>query len=99
MPYMCALCGEGEAATVLLTPLTGGDTMPIGPDCMVTGLCGLLSVATGTDPGKLYDALTELAGKVGQDEDQPAAKTRRRRPAAAATVPPGDSQDGPDSAA
>jgi len=69
MPYTCHLCADAEAATVLITPLQGGDTMAIGPDCMVTGLCGLLSVATQTDAEALYDAIIKLR----QDQDQQAA--------------------------
>lgn len=94
MPYMCSLCNEAEKATVLITPLSGGETMAIGAECMVTGLCGLLSVATETDPEKLYDALLGLAGKSGQDAPPAARKTRRRPPAAAAAdSPPADAAD------
>lgn len=69
MPYTCHLCADAEPATVLITPLQGGDTMAIGPDCMVTGLCGLLSVATQTDAEALYDAIIKLR----QDQDASAA--------------------------
>lgn len=60
MPYTCHLCADAEPATVLITPLQGGDTMAIGPDCMVTGLCGLLSVAVQIDAEALYDAIIKL---------------------------------------
>jgi hypothetical protein len=60
MPYTCHLCADAEPATVLITPLAGGDTMAIGSDCMVTGLCGLLSVATQVDPEQLYDHIIKL---------------------------------------
>jgi len=49
--------------------------MAIGPDCMVTGLCGLLSVATQTDAEQLYDAIIALrqaqdaAAAAGPEDD------------------------------
>lgn len=60
MAYTCHLCADAESATILVTPLAGGDTMAIGADCMVTGLCGLLSVATQVDPEQLYDLIITL---------------------------------------
>jgi hypothetical protein len=71
MAYTCHLCADAEQATVLITPLQGGDTMAIGPNCMVTGLCGLLSVATQTDAEQLYDAIITL--RQAQDDAAAAA--------------------------
>lgn len=67
MPYTCNLCADAEPATVLITPLQGGETMAIGADCMVTGLCGLLSVATQVDPEQLYDAIIALRASAEAD--------------------------------
>jgi hypothetical protein len=65
--YTCHLCNDAEPATVLITPLKGGDTMAIGADCMVTGLCGLLSVATQVDPEQLYDMIIKLRADAESD--------------------------------
>jgi len=66
MPYLCNLCAEAEPATVLVTPLSGGETMAIGADCVITGLCGLLSVAAQVDAEQLYDAIIGL--RAAQDQ-------------------------------
>lgn len=60
MAYNCHLCDGAEQAVMLVTPLAGGDTMAIGADCMLTGLCGLLSVHAQVDTERLYDALVTL---------------------------------------
>lgn len=60
MAYQCHLCDGAEPAVMLVTPLAGGDTMAIGADCMLTGLCGLLSVHAQVDTERLYDALVTL---------------------------------------
>lgn len=60
MAYTCHLCDGAEQAVMLVTPLAGGDTMAIGAGCMLTGLCGLLSVHAQVDTERLYDALIAL---------------------------------------
>lgn len=60
MAYQCHLCDGAEQAVMLVTPLAGGDTMAIGANCMLTGLCGLLSVHAQVDTERLYDALVTL---------------------------------------
>lgn len=60
MAYQCNLCDSAEPAVMLITPLAGGDTMAVGADCILTGLCGLLSVYAQVDTERLYDALIAL---------------------------------------
>lgn len=97
MPYRCSLCGDAEPATVLVTPLSGGETMAIGPDCVVTGLCGLLSVAADVDAEALYDAIIALKRGQGQaSAEAPAgppaaasASAGRKRAASVTPLPAG----------
>lgn len=79
MAYQCDLCSGAEAATFLMTPLTGGDTMAIGSACAITGLCGLLSVAADVDAEALYDALVAL-----KDQPAPAPADGPAQPSVAA---------------
>ena len=102
MPYTCHLCADAEAATVLITPLQGGETMAIGPDCMVTGLCGLLSVATQVDAEQLYDAIialraADLPPQTPDEEERastavPATKRTRRNLSGGKPAPVADSE-------
>lgn len=62
MAYACHLCDSAEPAVMLVTPLTGDDTMAVGADCMLTALCGLLSVHAQVDTERLYDAVLGLQG-------------------------------------
>lgn len=62
MAYQCHLCDGAEQAVMLVTPLAGGDTMAVGADCMLTALCGLLSVHAQVDTERLYDAVLGLQG-------------------------------------
>ena len=59
--YECSLCGGAEQATLLVTPLTGGETMAIGPDCMGVAFAGMLAGHLGIDPEALYKAADRLA--------------------------------------
>lgn len=67
MPYQCHLCDSAEPAVMLVTPLAGGDTMAVGADCMLTALCGLLSVHAQVDTERLYDAVVGLQGQAEAD--------------------------------
>lgn len=58
--YECSLCGGDEQATILITPLTGGDTMAIGEDCMSVALAGMLGGHLQIDPEKLWAACERL---------------------------------------
>lgn len=77
MAYQCHLCDSAEPAVMLVTPLAGGDTMAVGADCMLTALCGLLSVHAQVDTERLYDAVVGLQGQAEADaraateDDQP----------------------------
>jgi hypothetical protein len=67
MAYTCHLCDGAEQAAMLVTPLAGGDTMAVGADCMLTALCGLLSVHAQVDTERLYDAVLGLQGQAEAD--------------------------------
>lgn len=76
MAYTCNLCDGAESAVMLVTPLAGGDTMAVGADCMLTALCGLLSVHAQVDTEALYDAVLGLqrqpeAGALAAHGDEP----------------------------
>lgn len=99
--YMCSMCSESatpEQAVILITPLAGGETMPVGNDCMPVVLTGMLAGTIGIDADKLWAAVERLqrAKQDGQDSE-PAAKPpgRRRRPAGAA-APPSEPPPPPD---
>lgn len=87
MAYTCHLCNDAEPATILITPLRGGDTMAIGEACMVMGYCGLLSVLMDVDAEQLYDGLVSLqeatraaeAAAVAPAPAKPPAKPRAPR--------------------
>lgn len=61
--YECSLCSGQEQAVLLITPLTGGETMAVGPDCMAVGLAGMLAGHLGIDADKLWDAAQRLLNK------------------------------------
>lgn len=61
--YECSLCSGQEQAVLLITPLTGGETMAVGPDCMAVGLAGMLAGHLGIDADKLWDAAQRLLTK------------------------------------
>jgi hypothetical protein len=93
MGYTCHLCNDAEPASILITPLSGGDTLAIGQACLVTGYCGLLSVLMGVDAEQLYDGLLSLQQATKAAEaaaaTETAAKPSRapRKPRAAASGP------------
>lgn len=100
MPYVCGECNE-EPAIMLVQPLTGGDTVPLGADCVVPGLIGLLATFTDIDAQRIYDGLVQLSETPPEAPEPPPADppadkppgTRRRRPAAA-TAPPATDEKG-----
>lgn len=82
--YECALCAGAEQATLLITPLTGGETMAVGPDCMGTALVGMTAGHFELDADKLLSAVERLlkardkdaakhtgAGDAGGQADEP----------------------------
>lgn len=89
MAYTCHMCNDAEPAVILITPLSGGDTMAIGASCLVTSYCGLLSVLMDVDPEQLYDGLVALqeatrAAQAAADAatpDKPARAPRKPRTA------------------
>lgn len=74
--YMCELCSGEESAVLLITPLSGGETIAYGADCMPIALTGMLAANLGIDADKLWAAAERLvkardreAGKqAGQDQ-------------------------------
>lgn len=82
MAYTCHLCNDAEPATILITPLRGGDTMAIGEACMVMGYCGLLSVLMDVDAEQLYDGLVSLQEATRAAEVAAAAPAADKAPAA-----------------
>lgn len=81
MAYTCHLCNDAEPATILITPLKGGDTMAIGEGCMVMGYCGLLSVLMDVDAEQLYDGLVALQAATKAAQDAADTETPARPPA------------------
>lgn len=71
MAYMCGLCDGAERAVLLITPLSGADTMPVGQDCASLAYISLLAGNLNVDADKLYDHVMQLAGE-GQLTPQPA---------------------------
>lgn len=103
MAYTCHLCNDAEPATILITPLKGGDTLAIGQACLVTGYCGLLSVLMDVDAEQLYDGLVALQTATRTAEaaadapapDRPAAKPRAPRKARSGPAPAAVTGSGP----
>jgi hypothetical protein len=95
--YGCSLCGEDEQATLLITPLTGGDTMAIGQNCMATAFTGMLAGTLGLDAeelGKAVDRLTKARDrKAAAEATEDRKATEAEGQAAAAEWRPGI--DGP----
>lgn len=93
MGYTCHLCNDAEPATILITPLSGGDTLAIGQGCLVTGYCGLLSVLMDVDAEQLYDGLTAL--QTATREAEAAAARAERAKAARKSRAPRKASPGP----
>jgi hypothetical protein len=58
--YDCSLCSGEEQANILITPLTGGETMAVGEDCMSVAFTGMLAGHLGLDAEKLWAAIERL---------------------------------------
>lgn len=58
--YECALCQGEEQATLLITPLTGGETMAVGESCMAVAFTGMLAGHLGVGADKLWAAAERL---------------------------------------
>src|SRR5215467_6461685 len=95
--YSCVMCNGGEPATILITPLVGGDTMPVGQECMATTFTGMLAGTLGIDAedlGKAVDRLTKARdAKAAKQatEDRKAAEAEGQ----ADEDGPGPGADGP----
>lgn len=102
--YECSLCDGTEQATILITPLTGGDTMAVGQGCMATAFTGMLAGTLGLDAeelGKAVDRLTKARDRKAAAEatgDHKAAEAEGQDhgpdlPSAAGAGDPGPGQD------
>lgn len=58
--YDCDLCSGEERASVLITPLAGGETMAVGESCMAVAFTGMLAGHLQIDPEKLFAACERL---------------------------------------
>lgn len=81
--YECSLCGGDEPATILITPLQGGETMAVGNDCMAVAFTGMLAGHLEVDPEELWKA----AERVIKARDRKAAKGHTEAPAPPAAEP------------
>lgn len=86
--YQCELCNGEEQAAVLITPLTGADTMAVGVECLPVALCGMLASSLGVDGDTLYEKAAELqaaaqAAAAAAAEPEPPAGTLPKRAAGA----------------
>ncbi len=88
MPYMCLLCDGAESAVLLITPLTGGETMAIGNTCYMVGLTGLMSSFLEVDAEGLYDAIRGHVNGLAEAEATESAGPSGEA-ATAGTAPPG----------
>lgn len=61
--YPCGGCDGAEQAVVLITPLSGADTLAIGPNCMPVTFCGMFAAEAGIDADKLWDAAMAIIKK------------------------------------
>lgn len=83
--YACSLCEGEEQATVLITPLTGGETMAVGEGCMAVAFTGMLAGHLQIDAEKLYAACERLI----KAEAKKAPKVAAEGPPAVAVVTQG----------
>jgi hypothetical protein len=88
MPYMCLLCDGEESAVLLITPLTGGETLAVGNACYMVGLTGLMSSFLEVDAEGLYDAIRGHVNALAEAEAAGTADSPGEA-ATAATAPPG----------
>lgn len=94
--YECSLCSGQEQASLLITPLTGGETMAVGQDCMAVGLAGMLAGHLGLDAEKLWDAVQRLANKQLAAAAKQASEDRAAMQAEGEGFPEGPSGSGSD---
>lgn len=87
--YECSLCSGAEQAVLLITPLTGGETMAVGPDCMGVALIGMTAGHFEVDAEKLLTAVERLVKRAEADAAKGAAEDQ------AATVADGGQAPGP----
>lgn len=73
MAYMCGLCDGAERAVLLITPLSGADTMAVGANCSTLAYLSLLAGNINVDADKLYDHVMTLAGEGELTPDAPPA--------------------------
>ena len=80
--YECGVCEGAEQAAILVTPLTGGDTMPLGASCAPVGLVSIIASMTGVDADGLYDAVRKHVDREHKAAEEAASgkpETPRRR--------------------
>lgn len=93
MGYQCESCEGERPVSVLITPLSGGQTMASCGECMPITLAGLLGAMTGVDPNSIYDYVqsqqaAQLAAETAQAaQDGAAEQLPKRQPGASGKRP------------
>lgn len=99
--YECSLCEGAEQATILITPLTGGETMAVGESCMAVAFTGMLAGHLAMDAELLWDAIVaaqDMATRErpdGTPKDQAGPAAEPTGSDQAVTVPPVAAATGP----
>lgn len=57
---LCTGCDGEEQAVVLITPLSGADTLCVGANCLPLTLTSLLAGELGIDPEQTWDAIAAV---------------------------------------
>lgn len=92
---MCGQCDGTEPATILITPLNGADSIPIGNECLPVTMTGMLAAIVGVDAEALWGKIEQLhkAAQASQDGQGDAAtspaRPERRRAGASGHAPGG----------
>lgn len=89
MSYVCTICeDQAQQVVMIATSLRDGSTLAMCEPCLPVGYVSALAVLTGTDPDRLFDAVSRFA-------DREHAKAAKQ----AGEAQPGlDEQDGQDHA-
>lgn len=95
--YECGLCQGNEQATLLITPLTGGETMPVGPGCMAVAFTGMLAGHLDLDPDKVWASIERVIKAEAAKATKPPARAAKTKPNAPARTrtPPNDPKQPP----
>ena len=70
MSYNCGLCDGAERAVLLITPLSGADTMAVGQQCAALAYISLLASTLDIDTDKLYEHIMSLTSDEGTGPEQ-----------------------------